>query len=322
MKKLETGNTILGILLGMLGGIALTSALAWLIFKNPTPFVNRNQVVARDLKLPPNTVEELLAAQRRTGNLDAVITLNGYRVRTNSRHEIFVTPLTASGVKPQPEIQVVRKLASNDTVNKQNFEFYEILEQRHYPVIPAPAVQEHAVRNTGAAPITIYPASPEPATPTANVAEERPLVTINPSSNRVAVIKPVAPDRPQNVPFVSNKVTASTDAPHHAASQVASTPPVKSLTTQANKTPTTPPSQTESQLTYLEVEFFPDYDGAAKLQQKLLEKGLPVHLKEQKYLKKRAGYTVAIGPYSDQKSLTSAKAKLHALGMRASAQIQ
>lgn len=320
MKKLEIGNTVLGILLGMLGGIGLTSALAWVIFKDPPAFVDRNQVVARDLKLPANTVEELLAAQRRTGNPDAAITLNGYRVRTNSRREIFVAPITAPGAKPQPEVQVIRRMPVNGVSNKQNFEFYEILEQRHHPVIPTPAAppQEPIVRNSGNAPLTIYPA--EPAEP---VAVQKPLVTIVPAANKESLNKPV--------PFSSNKAASSSvAAPHRIASQVVHTQPIKtalapdsrpiSPVTPAKSTTPTTPDPVEPKEVFLEVDFFTDYTEAAKLQQKLLDKGLPVRLKEEKVLKKRAGYKVSIGPYTDKKSLTSAKAKLQALGMRARAQ--
>ena len=296
MKKLQIGNTVLGILLGMLGGIGLTSALAWVIFKDPPAFVDRNQVVARDLKLPANTVEELLAAQRRTGNPDAAITLNGYHVRTNSRREIFVAPITAPGAKPQPEVQVIRRMPVNGVTNKQNFEFYEILEQRHHPVIPAqiPPTQEQIVRNSGNAPLTIYPA--EPAEP---VAVQKQLVTIVPAANKEPSNNPV--------PFSSNKSASSVVAAHRVASQVPHTQPVKPASTPATKpippaTPAAPtksatqttPDPIETKAVFLEVDFFTDYDEAAKLQQKLLDKGLPVRLREEKVLKKRAGYKVSI----------------------------
>lgn len=321
MKKFALGNTVLGILLGMLGGIGLTSALAWFIFKDPPAFVDRNQVVARDLKLPANTVEELLAAQRRTGNPDAAITLNGYRVRTNIRREIFVAPIPAPGAKPQPEVQVIRRMPVNGVSNKQNFEFYEILEQRHQPVIPTPIapIQEPIVRNSGNAPLTIYPAEQaEPA------AVHQPLVTIAPPTYKESVNKPVAQ------PFSSNRAAPSATAPNRVVSPATQTQPVKTAIAPAPKPVTTPAKPTtpttaepvETKLVFLEVDFFTDYDEAAKLQQKLLEKGLPVRLKEEKVLKKRAGYKVFVGPYDDKKSLTSAKAKLQALGLRASAQNQ
>ncbi|MFY9260245.1 MAG: SPOR domain-containing protein [Gallionella sp.] len=309
MRKFETGNTVLGILLGMLGGIALTSALAWFIFKAPPAFVDRNQVVARDLKLPANTVEELLAAQRRTGNPDAAITLNGYRVRTNSRHEIFVAPITPPGVKPQPEVQVVRRMPVNGVVpvngisNKQNFEFYEILEQRHHPVIPAPVVPGAIVENQGSARITIYPA--ERPAPILADAPDQPLLTISPAANRNSVENlPMSGQKP----LVANTVDRVMS--YRTASQVESRVPPKK------------PAPVESKMTFLGVDFFTQYAEAVKLQEKLLASGLAVQLKEEKVLNKRAGYKVFVGPYTDKNSLNSAKAKLQQLGFTARAQNQ
>lgn len=306
MKKIESGNTILGILLGMLGGIALTSAMAWFIFKSPTAFVPKEQVVARNLTLPTGTVEELLAIQRRTGNPNASLTVGGYRVRTNSQHEIFAVPLVQSGVPPQPEVQI-KHTGSSGGSDKQRFEFYEILSKRHYPAGQEP---EPIIENKGAARITIYPAEQ----PVARLAPAAPVV--RPVS--VVAAAPVVPNNrpfasPRNMPPVSNVAAATVLRP-------AATPAKEKLVAPQQKPPVDTAQSIENKVSALEVDFFPNFTDAAKLQEKLLAKGLPVQLKEEKVLGKHAGYKVFVGPYLDAKSLSEAKAKLKKMGFNAAVQ--
>lgn len=304
MKKIESGNTILGILLGMLGGIALTSAMAWFIFKSPSAFVPKEQVVARNLTLPTGTVEELLAIQRRTGNPNASLTVGGYRVRTNSQHEIFAVPLTQSGVPPQPEVQIKHTGSSGGT-DKQRFEFYEILSKRHYPAGQEP---EPIIENKGAARITIYPAEP----PVTRLAPAAPVAPVVRPVSAVAVA-PVVPNSrpfvsPRNMPPASNVIAATTLRPTVIKPVAPQKPPVD------------PAQAVENKVSALEVDFFPNFTDAAKLQEKLLAKGLPVQLKEEKVLGKHAGYKVFVGPYLDSKSLNDAKAKLKKMGLNAAVQ--
>lgn len=316
MKKIETGNTILGILLGMLGGIALTSALAWFIFKTPASFVPQNQVVARDLQLPSGVVEELFKKQARTGNPDSFTLVNGYRVRTNSNREVFVQAIPQPGVAPQPEVQVrAKQTAPVIGAAGQRFDFYEILSKTHYNT-PATAQPRLLVENQGPAKIAIYDAEPakitvyDPPKPASQPA----LVKPAPASHVPAVPRP----------FVSPA----------AAPQPAKTPqPAKANVLQPAKAPqpnkavvekptTEKPVSAPNKVTYLEVDFFADYRDAAQLQEKLLAKGMAVQLKEEKVLKKRAGYKVFAGPYLDKKSLNSAKAQLRAMRLNANEQSQ
>lgn len=286
MHRRQTGNTVLGILVGMLSGILITSALAWFIFKSPAPYVPRESVVARNLQLPAGVIEELMAMQRRTGNPNASLTTNGYRVRTNSQHEIFVTPITASGVASQPEVQV-RHTGSSGGAGKQRFEFYEMLSKRHYPgeaeLQPQP---QPIVQNQGKANITIYAAPPP---------------------------KPVAPLRPVSA-------VATVSAPHAVVSMPANTRPFvsqKGVPMVANKPVVAPlpdPAKRAEKLATLQVDFFPSFSDATKLQETLLSKNLPVQLQEEKVLGKKAGYTVLVGPFVDAKALADARSKLKKMG--------
>ncbi len=288
MYRRQSGNTVLGILVGMLSGILITSGLAWFIFKSPAPYVPRESVVARNLQLPAGVIEELMAIQRRTGNPNASITSGGYRVRTNSRHEIFVTPISVSGVPNQPEVQV-RHTGSSGGAGKQRFEFYEMLSKRHYPgeaeLQPRPPAQpQPIVQNQGRANITIYDAPPATA-PAARI-------VIHPASAvRPVSAVPRAASMPANTrPFVSPRVIA---------------PQGKSAVAAAGRAERVPS---------LQVDFFPSFNEAASLQEKLLSRGLPVQLQEEKVLGKRAGYTVLVGPFTDGKALGDARSKLRKLG--------
>jgi cell division protein FtsN len=291
MKKLENGNTVLGILLGMLGGIALTSGLAWFIFKSPAPYVAKEQVVAKNLTLPSGAIEELFAVQRKTGNPDAAITVGGYRVRTNNRHEIFVTPLAQSGVTPASEMQV-KHTGTAGGGDKQRFEFYEILSKRHYPNVQE---QEPVVENQGRAKITIYPAEKSVTKVPAVVPTPKPVSAVAASAVH------------NSKPFVSPKNAPPT-------SQVTSSPTLRPTIVAPPKPTVAAPPSGEKKMVYLEVDFFPSFTDAASLQEKLLGKGLSVQLKEEKVLGKHAGYKVYTGPYLDSKNLADAKSKLKKMG--------
>lgn len=327
MNKLQSGNTVLGILLGMLGGILITSALAWFIFKSPAPYVPKEQVVASKLTLPAGVVEELMAMQRRTGNPNATLTSSGYRLRTNSQHEIFVTPLTASGVAVQPEVQV-RHTGTSGGNGKPRFDFYEMLSKRHYP---GENELQPVVQNQGKANITIYDAPPGGRLPVA-----KPMPSVKPASGVTAVGKLPASavgvhshaavsGVPPRKPFVSTAASQVVIAPVNGkrlpaandkpAAQPVADKPAKSTPVAEKPVKATSSAPADSKLTYLEVDFFPSFGDAAKLQEKLLAKGIEVQLKEQKVRGKHAGYTVLSGPYLDSKHLGEAKAKLKKMGL-------
>lgn len=324
MNKLQTGNTVLGILLGMLGGILITSSLAWFIFKSPAPYVPKEQVVANKLTLPAGVVEELMAIQRRTGNPNASITSSGYRLRTNSQREIFVTPLTASGVAAQPEVQV-RHTGSAGGNGKPRFDFYEMLSKRHYP---GENELQPVVHNQGKANITIYDAPPSGRLPLAKPVSGVAATGKIPASGVAARPTTAVSGIPARKPFVSPAASQVVIAPvngKHAPAKVVNDKPVAAQPVAEKPVKPAPlaekpvkpmsPAQADSKLTYLEVDFFPSFGDAAKLQEKLLEKGVEVQLKEQKVRGKHAGYTVLSGPYLSSKSLADAKAKLKKMGL-------
>ena len=315
MNKLQSGNTVLGILLGMLGGILITSALAWFIFKSPAPYVPKEQVVASKLTLPAGVVEELMAIQRRTGNPNASLTSSGYRLRTNSQHEIFVTPLTASGVATQPEVQV-RHTGTSGGNGKPRFDFYEMLSKRHYP---GENELQPIVQNQGRANITIYDAPPPPfrppvVKPVSGVAAvgKSPVSAVG--ARPTNAVSGVLPRKPFASPAASQVVIAPVNG-KHAPVKVVNDKPVTAQPVAEKPVKPTPSAQADSKLTYLEVDFFPSFGDAAKLQEKLLAKGVEVQLKEQKVRGKHAGYTVLSGPYLSSKSLADAKAKLKKMGL-------
>ena len=323
MNKLQSGNTVLGILIGMLGGILITSSLAWFIFKSPAPYVPKEQVVANKLTLPAGVVEELMAIQRRTGNPNASITSSGYRLRTNSQREIFVTPLTASGVAAQPEVQVKHTGTSGGN-GKPRFDFYEMLSKRHYP---GENELQPVVQNQGRANITIYDAPPSPrplvVKPVSGVGAGKlpaSAVGVHPHS----AVSGVPPRRPFVSTVASQVLIAPVNGKHTPAKVVSDKPvpaqpvtekPVKPMLAAEKPVKLTPAAQADSKLTYLEVDFFPSFGDAAKLQEKLLAKGIEVQLKEQKVRGKHAGYTVLSGPYLSSKSLVDAKTKLKKMGL-------
>lgn len=316
MNKLQSGNTVLGILLGMLGGILITSALAWFIFKSPAPYVSKEQVVASKLTLPAGVVEELMAMQRRTGNPNATLTSSGYRLRTNSQHEIFVTPLTSSGVAAQPEVQV-RHTGTSGGNGKPRFDFYEMLSKRHYP---GENELQPIVQNQGRANITIYDAPPAPRPSVLKPVSGVPVGGKLPASAIGAHGSSAVSGVPTRRPFVSTAASQVVIAPNNGKrvpvvndKPVMYDKPVKPTVEKPVKS--TPTAQVDGKLTYLEVDFFPSFGDAAKLQEKLLAKGIEVQLKEQKVRGKHAGYTVLSGPYLSSKSLADAKSKLKKMGL-------
>ncbi len=317
MNTHQAGNTIFGILVGMLGGIVLTSAMAWFIFKTPNPYVPKENVVARDLQLPTGVVEELFKQQTQTG-VDAMRIINGYRVRTNRHHEIFVQAVSPTGVPQQPEVQVrVRHTASAGGGDKQRFEFYEILGNQRYvnpqetrpPTIPAEP--RLVVENQGPAKIAIYEAN-QPAKITIYDAP----AASRPAPPRIAQ-SAVASARPfvtQRNPQPTSRVAA---APVDTIIKPAPAKPFVSTSVEPSKPVLEKPS---NKVSYLEVDFFPNFNEAAKLQERLLAKGIAVQLKEEKVLGKHAGYKVFAGPYLDHKSAGEAKAKLKKMGLNPTAQ--
>lgn len=297
MMRHQAGNTVLGILVGMLSGILLTSALAWFIFKSPAPYVPKEQVVARNLKLPAGVIDELMAIQRRTGNPNATITSGGFRVRTNSQHEIFVTPITASGVASQPETQV-RHTGSAGGNGKPRFEFYEMLSKRHYP---GEQELQPVVQNQGRANIAIYDAPPPRAT------LPRAASGVTASSSVARPGSAVATTRPASAVVNSRPFVSQREA---AASAVVIKPTARPGEALARPDANVRPEK----MTSLQVDFFPSFGDASKLQEKLLSKDLPVRLQEEKVLGKRAGYTVLVGPFVDTKALADARSKLKKMG--------
>ncbi len=94
---------LMGILLGMIAGVALAAVLAWFILKSPSPFVNKEQVVKPSAEAVKPFVE---TAQPR---VDAAVTPDGeeakprfefYKVLTDKQDATVDTP-PKSAEKPQ-----------------------------------------------------------------------------------------------------------------------------------------------------------------------------------------------------------------------------